>query len=443
MPETLTVQSFQGFAALEHHAEQIDALNRASARSNPYLSAAFLRCICEHNEYFPNPDEVRLYTVWEQGQLIGCLPLRQVADRFGPLRANRLCWLSPVDLELPGIICAAADEQRVARAFLQHLHDAEPQLGMLELSGLRPGSVLDQALHQAANARFRVRDFEEASYSEVAITWPDLATYYRSLSPKLRSSITRYARLLLAAGTPEIVLTEGVASTSAWFDAYLDLESRSWKHNTPATIVHDERRLQRYRQLVAGQAGFTPSFVGILIDGVLVAGALNGSSADAPARSQGMWGLGMAYDASYADLSPGQLLILLSVHRSIERQEKFLNMLNGFAYYKSRWNAEVIDVRRVQLIRRWSLHNLRGTVGDLIRYLRPRPGWIFGTAGSRQEQEHKDSSPRSDVRPDRSQARAISAQAWAYTGAGLQRLDLAQIKQLLPFDTRPTRQDKS
>ena len=370
MYKNLTVKSFSGLAALEQWAEQIDALNLASARPNPYLSAGYLRCFSEDNEYALGSEAIRLYTVWEEEQLIGCLPLRRVEDRFGPLRGLRLCFLAPFDIEQPGMLCAPEHEKPVAHALVQHLRDCEPQLGMLEFVGQRPGSTLYQTMHQAATARFRVRDIEIQPFNEVAVTWPDLASYFRALSSSWRSSVARYARKLLGAGTTEVVFAEGGQATGAWVDAFLDLESRSWKHNTSAALARDARRARLFRQVMTGQTGFTPSFVGILMDGVLIAGTMNGSNSGDPTQARGMWNCEITFDTSYADLSPGLLVLLLTMHAAIQREEKFVNLLNGFSEYKRRWKAEACETRKVQLIRHWSLPNLRGTVGDLIRDLR-------------------------------------------------------------------------
>lgn len=436
MHETLAVQSFSGLAALEQFAEQIDALNLSSARPNPYSSADFLRCFARYNEYALDSDEIRLYTVRDQDRLIGCLPLRRAVDHFGPLRGVRICFLAPFDIDQPGLLCAPEHEERVARAIVWHVRDHEAQFGMLELLGQRPDSVLYQVMHQAANARFRVRDIEVEPFNEIPMVWPDVQSYFRALSSNMRRDAARSARLLFDAGTTELVFAEGAQATSAWFDAYLDLENRSWKQSAAKAIARDARRVEFYRRLVAGHAGFTPSFIGILIDGFLVAGALNGSNAGAPAQARGMWGLEIAYDASYADLNPGQLLLLLGVHATLQRKERFFNLLQNFSYYKRRWKAETIAVKNVQLVRRWSLHNLRGTLGDLVRRLRSSQAPTPAGARGQRDKESADGARRTPVRPDRTQARAMAAQALAYDGPGIQRLSQAQFCELLPFDAR-------
>ncbi len=411
-------------------------MNQSSARPNPYLSSDHLSCFAKYNEYFPDSDGIRLYTAWDQEQLIGCLPLRRVEDRFGPLRSSRICFLVPFDVDQPGILCAPENEERVARAVVQYIRDHEP-FGMLEIMGQRPGSTLYKVLHASGGTRFRVRDIDVDPINEIPITWPDLDAYFRSLSSSWRSSVARSTRKLLNAGTTEVVFAEGAQATSAWFDAYLDLESRSWKQNTSAAIVRDARRVELHRHLLAGQGGFAPSFVGILSDGVLIAGNLNGSSIGGAAEARGMWNFDLSYDASYADLSPGVPLLLLTVYAAMQRKEHFVNLLHSFSHYKSHWKAEMISVKNVQLIRRWSLHDLRGIMGDLIRALRSKmarkPG---GVAHPPQDKDGSNSARQAATRPDRSHAKAVATQALAYKGPDVLRLAHAQICALLPFETR-------
>lgn len=445
MQPDLIVRPIFGLVALTQFANQIDTLNWASARPNPFLSSAFLHSYALNNEYFPDSEEIRLYTVWKDQTMVGCLPMRWRKEYFGPrlkgrgLSSVRVCFLAPLDVEQPGLMCAPEDEEHVAVALINHLTKQTPRFGMLEFIGQRPDSVLYRTLHRIEDRRFRVRDIDVEPYNEITLRWPDVAAYFRALSPKMRRNIGSAARHLFAAGTTEIVLAEGGAAVSAWLDAYCDLESRSWKHNTAASVMRHPRRLQFYRNLALGNAGFAPSFIGILLDGTLIAGMLNGSNSDAPADARGVWEFETAYDDAYTDLGPGQLLTLLTADAALKRNEKFVNLLHSFSYYKQRWKADQIVVKNVQLIRRGSLHHLRGLVGDLRRHLKsrtraaeshPHPAH-HGINGDPSGSKGASKPPH----PDRTMARQMTARALAYSGPGVQRLDFAQIRTLMPFDT--------
>jgi Acetyltransferase (GNAT) domain len=484
----LSVSALDGVAAIERFRSQIDRLNALSSRRNPFLSAAFLLCYALRIEYHVPGREERLYLIWDDDRLIGIAPMRRSLEHVGPslgplrLRGIRVRVLAPLDTEQPGILAAPEDLARAATALISHICSHEHDWGMLEFAGQLPGTALHEAVHAAGGGKFRARDIEVEPYTEIPIVWGDLSAYFRSLTKKMRSNISRQARRLFACGQVELVLAEGPQAASAWFDAYCDLDSRSWKHGTASSIQRHPRRVRFFREIAAGRGGLDPSFIGVLLDGVLTAGLLVGSNSTASLDHHGAWCLEMAYDESRADLGPGQLLLLLAVGEAIRRGARFLNFMQNFAYYKHRWGAELIPVVNAQLIRRVSLHNLRASVGELSRKLlgRRRRSTTNGAAGNGAaggKGEPADFRPRGGSRgngrlhdgpshggepnidplhdgerrvgdspsgngqfncgrADLARARYIAAAALAYDGAGVRRLDRDQSRAHLPFDIR-------
>jgi hypothetical protein len=377
----LSVDCVRGLAALERFASDIDRLNALSGRHNPFLSASFLHCYATQAEYHTPGQGESLYLIREAvgspgERLIGIAPLRRSIEKLGPslgllgLRATRMTVLAPLDTERPGILSAPEDEARVAAALIDHLCTRDNDWGLLEFAGQLPGTALYKAMHAATKPGFRARDIDVEPYTEIAIVWKDLHAYFRSLAKKMRSNISRQARKLFAHGQVEIVLADGAEAAGAWFDPYCDLDCRSWKHGTESSILRHPRRVRFYREIAAGRGGLDPSFIGILLDGVLIAGLLVGSNSSASPARHGAWCLEMAYDESRAALGPGQLLLLLAMGEAIRREDQFLNYMQNFAYYKHRWGAAPIPVVNVQLLRRLSLHNLRASVGELSKRLR-------------------------------------------------------------------------
>ena len=434
----LTVSSLDGVTSLERFAADIDRLNLASARPNPFLSSAFLLSYALRSEYYVPGKEERLYLIREGDRLIGCAPMRISKNHFGiagalPMTAGAsLRFLAPLDSEHPGILSAAEDGERVAAALIRCICD-EPGCGMLEFAGQQPGAVLYRVAHAAAGAKFRVRDIKVEPYNDIPIAWESLAAYFQSLVKKMRSNISRQARRLFSNGDVQLILAEGGAAVSAWFDVYCDLDSRSWKHNTASSIHRHPRRVRFYREIAAGKAGLYPEFIGVVLDGVLIAGLLMGSNSTSSPHCHGAWCLEMAYDQSKADLGPGQLLLLLAVGRAIEKNHTHLSFMQNFAYYKHRWGAEAIEVANVQLIRRASLHNVRASLGELRQKLRSKPetgeAAAAETAQPGEENTEKNPSPTSNNR-----ARELTSAALAYAGAGVRRLDRESCKAHLPFD---------
>lgn len=366
--QTLSVSCMHGIAALEEFSGEIDRLNALATPPNPFLSAAFMKTYAQQNEYHP-PGEERLYLVHDGTALIGCAPLRRCVDRAGfplariGLHSIRLSCLAPFDTEYPGILAAPADQDRVAEALVRHLCDKDRQWDLLEFAGQQPGAALHRAVHAAHGLRFRARDVEVQPYNVIALAESDLSGYFHSLAKKMRSNISRQTRRLFAAGEVQLVLADGAGAASAWFDAYCDLDARSWKGGGDASIQRSARRTAFYRDMAAGNAGMDPSFIGILLDGVLIAGLLMGSRRTPEGGTA--WCLEMAYDRSWADLGPGQLLLLLAVGHAIDNGHHHLSFMQNFAYYKHRWGAAPIEVCNVTLARRATLRNL----GILLRAL--------------------------------------------------------------------------
>jgi Acetyltransferase (GNAT) domain len=436
----LTVTTIDGIAVLERMAAEIDQLNLISTRPNAFLSAAFLHCYALRIEYYTPGKEERLFLVREGTRLIGCAPMRRSIERFGPalgpfsLRSIRLNFLASLDTDQPGLICAPEDEERVAIALMHYICEHERDWDMVEFAGQRRDTALHRAVHAATSSRFRARDIEVEPYNEITLTWPDLMNYFRSLVKKMRSNISRQARRLYAAGEIELVLAEGSPATSAWFDAYCDLDKRSWKHDTESSIQRHPRRVRFYREIVAGRGGMEPSFVGVLLDGVLVAGLIVGSNTGVSPNQQGAWCLEMAYDKSLADLGPGQLLLLIAVGEAIHRGDRFLNFLQMFAYYKHRWKAEPIDVVNVQLLRRFSLLDARGLAGELKRkwIANKQPSTVQNEPATDEAAESYQGTHAPDT-AEWQRARKIAAAANVYTGPKIRRLNRDQARLYLPF----------
>ena len=422
----LSVCAVDGIAAIQRFSTEIDRLNLASARPNPFLSSAFLLCYASHIDYHTPGEGERLFLIRDGDEIIGCAPMRERGGRF------RL--LAPLDTDRPGTLSSPQDALRAATALVRHLCNHETGWGMVEFFGQQRGNALHRASHAAAGARFRARDIELQPYNEIPLAYDNLAAYYQSLSSKMRSNIGRQTRRLFSNGAPELILADGPQATSAWFDAYCDLDDRSWKRGTDASIQRHARRVRFYQEIAAARAGLDPSFIGVVFDGVLIAGLLVGSNATASPGFHGAWCLEMAYDQSRAELGPGQLLLLLAVGEAISRGDQLLNFMQNFAYYKHRWKAEPIEAVSVQLIRRASLHNVRASLGELKQRWVAKPG-----KPSTDPSDHHDATQaavnRAIAAPQvQERARSLAAAALGFAGSGVRRLDRAQARAYLPFD---------
>jgi Acetyltransferase (GNAT) domain len=385
----LRVDRHDGIIALEALAQELDAVNDSSARPSPFGTSAFTIAYASSSERDPLGMDVRLFVVRDSlGLALGwavfafridelvALPtsvsqrspaVGQVAHQVAKLgRASRLELMTTSDVDRPGIVARLGCEDVVAKALLTHLVGHELDWTLLEWRAQERDAPLWRAAHAMANPFLSVRDVELDPYSEVALQWPNLEKYFGALSKRMRSNVSRQARKLFASGDVGLVLVDGSQATEAFFDAYTDLETRSWKHQSSAAMNRHPLRRKFYSRIVSGQAGIEPSMIGITLDGVLIAALINGRFGDR------MWSMEMAFDESLNELGPGQLLLLLAVMDGLTKHCRSLNFFQLHGYFKKRWLADELPVVNVKLIRRPSLHDARSLSGDVLRWTKTK-----------------------------------------------------------------------
>jgi CelD/BcsL family acetyltransferase involved in cellulose biosynthesis len=357
----LVITRIDGVRALLAHRHELDAVNAGSAQPSPFHDVAFIATYALHSEKAPGGVSPRTYVVRDGQRVIGWAALAAVRDRFGPLGATRLEFVTYNDCDRPTFVAMAGREREVADALFTYLVRVERDWSMLELRSQVPGSVFHESAHAARSATVRVRDIALDPYTEVPITWSSVGEYFASLSKRMRSNVSRQARHLFAAGNVELITAHGAQATTAMWDAFADVEQRSWKRDTKVAMSRSAQRLDFYREMAAGSAAMEPWMVGVALNGVLVACLLNGS------YGERAWCVEMSFDESKAELGPGQLLLLLAIGDAIEAGKRSVNFYQLQGYFKVRWNAEEIPVVNVQLLRRTGLHETRAIAGDVAR----------------------------------------------------------------------------
>jgi Acetyltransferase (GNAT) domain len=407
----LQVERFDGIVGLQTMAVQLDAVNEHSAKPSPFATSAFTIAYASNSERDPLGMDVRLFLVRDGaglalGWAVFALRIDELVDvpeavmqrsvglrkllalAAKRLRASRLELMTTSDVDRPGIVARLGHEDTVAEALLAHLIERELDWTLLEWRAQERGSPLWRAAFARANPFLRVRDVELDPYSEVQLQWPDVDTYFQALSKRMRSNVSRQARKLYASGQVELVLVNGSEATAAFFDAYRDLETRSWKHHSEAAMGRHSLRLKFYSRIVSGEAGIDPSLVGIALDGALIAALINGRFGDR------MWSMEMAFDESLDAMGPGQLLLLLAVMDGLEKRCKSLNFFQMHGYFKRRWLADELPVANVQIIRRPSLHDMKGLTGDAFRWSMSRASRLPSGAVEGEQKASDRSEPQ-------------------------------------------------
>jgi CelD/BcsL family acetyltransferase involved in cellulose biosynthesis len=181
------IETTPGFAALE------DEWRRLFARTGSHLpfwtfdwSASWWRHFQRNR--LSVADALRTYVVREPGGALVAVAPMMLTERpaVGFLRARSLQFFGadPNMTELKGVICTAADAERVHRALLQHLEERDSEWDWLEWSGLN-----DDCSHLVAHRtdvqwRRQVPDYLLA----LPDTWEEMK---RGLKRNLRESVRK------------------------------------------------------------------------------------------------------------------------------------------------------------------------------------------------------------------------------------------------------------
>ncbi len=373
---------------LESAAPMLRSIASRADRPLPAADPDFLRSYAAHFEYSSQPLVPEVLVVERRGEAIGFLATRSSPHRVGPgLKVCARTLLVTHDHDRVNLVASPADEVEAADAVAEALLRRDNPTA-IDITGLECGSPLHRALHERAarSPLWTAYDIDVPSFCSVPVAWESVAGYFAALSKTMRSNVSRQTRRLFAAGDVELLRADGVEETAPLLSAYLDLEQRSWKYAARAGILRSPKRTAFFADIVRGQAAYVPSMVGVVLDGVLIAGLLLGRF------GKGMWALEMAYDDHHRDLGAGQVLLLLAMSEAIAAGTESLGYLQHFAYFKKRWLAREVEVVSTRVVRRGSSVHVRRLVAELDRRLnRPVRGVLMTGPGGRAA--HSDSGP--------------------------------------------------
>ena len=432
----LSLSCFGSFADALPIREALDAINLGSPRPDPFSTFDFLEHYHRYDEYFPggNGFSLWLLVVFRGKEPIGYLPLKYTAERPFGLQASKVSFLVLHDTDRPHLVARAEDEQAVATACFRWLADRVADWSLLEFHQQEAGSPLAHLPPELPHSRYRLAHWECHENSTLRLRWPSLAAYYAELSPSLRSSLSRLSRRLSEAGCTEVVSTRDPACLPTLFALYLEVEERSWKANAGAGVGRSPLREAYMRALLSNPRLLEVDLKILLLDGVAVSGIMTG------AFGGNRFLLQLAYDAALAKLGPGSPMIALCVRDSLLEGCAEFNFLNGFAFYKTRWLAEVTPTRIVQIYHRGSLPDWRRRMGDLKRRLerRQEPATpIYGNPQRIAVEQVADGADKAagdaiwQASPARANATAVALRA-AEAAGKLQRMAAADWLRLMP-----------
>lgn len=348
--------------------EELNALNLASARPDPFSTFEFFQNYALHDEDFPPGKAMRLWflAAFLDGHLVGYLPLKQVSRRMIAWRTVKLDCFITHDTDRPHLVARREDLMPVSVAFYGYLLGRKHEWSFLEFQQQDGSSPLFPPPTAINLKSYLSREWPSMENATIHVRWGAFIDYYNALSKKFGSNVGRQIRGLLAAGEVAWLSSSDPTVTPALFELYCSIEPHSWKSQADANIGRHPERIEYVRGLLGAQQPMRVSIQILLLDGIPVAGLINGSFMN------GLYALHIVYDNRLHRLAPGSAMLLMGMRQAIEGRYAFYNLLSGFGYYKVRWLAEITETRNAQIYRVGKLMFWRRVLGDWRR-------WIFSS----------------------------------------------------------------
>lgn len=356
------------FESLEDAAflrEEVNALNRSSARPDPFSTFEFLENFRRWGRFEPGAAAGQLWflAAFERGRLIGYLALERAARNILGLPSPVLGFLVAHHTDRPHVVALPGDLADVGAAFCRYLMGRGREWSLLEFHQQDDAMALTSVPRDVDLEGYSLRQWPSLENCTIAIGWRSLPEYAASLSKKFRANLRRQMRALLAAGDVQLIGSSDAAVTPALFELYQCVDAQSWKSQAKVNIARHPGQVAYFKSLLEAGQPMRISIQILLLDGRPIGGLISGIF------ERGLYALDLSYDGRYGRLAPGSAMLLMGVRQAIDRRCAFFNLLSGSSHYKVLWQAKVTRTRVVQIYRLGRRPYWRRLIGDGIRWV--------------------------------------------------------------------------
>jgi CelD/BcsL family acetyltransferase involved in cellulose biosynthesis len=407
------------------HAATLLRLNECSPRPSPFFTPEYIETYLTHNERHAR-NQVDAFVLLarspENKEVVAALPLKRVWDRSQVVPFRRIEFLVATEIDLPPLLAASDKQLPAARAILRALTRLLHRASLIELIHQPSDSPLYQAKDAAYALWADVRHSKGMPISSIRPQHSELGAYFHSLSHKMRSNVSRLARRLFSQGQLTYLTASAPEATADMLEVYLDIEDRSWKVGTDASLRRHPVRTEMYRQLLRNTAHVRYHVDILLLNEIPIAAQISMQF------HRTLFAMETCYDEAYSDYGPGHLMLLLAVRRALELHVDEISLHGHFEYYKHRWLAKTLETSNVRILRRGSVPHTRAVAGAALRRLRGEGDRKIGIPRGRPERAQEGSLVK---QPPRSVALAAKLGSHAM----VTRLEDAALRAALPFPT--------
>jgi hypothetical protein len=358
----IEVRCFHSLADAQPFRAAMNALNLASTRPDPFSTFEFYDNYLRNAAPIPAAEpRLWLLLALREHQLVGYLALKSCRFRVLGLPAAKLDLLTAFKADRPHLVVAGDDVAAVRAAIYAYVFSRKKEWSLLEFAQQDATSALLPLPPQATSRGCSFQQWPNLATGTIAVRSRSLAEYFSALSRKFRSDVRRQMRTLLAAGEVQLLTSSDPQTLSPLFELYRSVEAHSWKARTDAAFAGSNPWVEYYTGLMDRSQPMRVAIHVLLLDGVPIAGLITG------AFGEGLYALHMAYDERHSRLAPGSALLLMGMRLAVEGGYGFFHLLQGFAYYKTRWSAQMTETHSLQIYRVGTPFYWRRVLGDAKR----------------------------------------------------------------------------
>lgn len=361
----LEVRCFHRISEAEDFRLAINALNEASPDQDPFSSFEFLANIAASAEAFPRNDGFRpwLLLAFDGDRLVGYAALKQERHRVLGIPAKRIDWLAAYVSGRPHVVARRSDTSTVSAALYAYLLTRRREWSLLTFEQQDAGSALLPPPAAFRLPRYWVSSWPDSPHWRIPLGQHSLKSYFSSFSVKFRSNVSRQMRGLMAEGQLELLTASEPAALTVLFALYRDVERHSWKVRAGIDLGHDARALAYFQGLMRVGQPMQLVIQLLVLDGIPIAGLISA------AFGESLYALEMVYDERFSQLGPGTAMMFLGARHAIEGHFSCYDLLRDFGYYKSRWQAEMVENHSLQIYRVGTPYFWRRCIGDAKRVM--------------------------------------------------------------------------
>lgn len=283
--------------------------------------------------YFGAGKAFRVITVHAGKRLIGAAPLLLETIKWRGLPVRQLVLMShPISANVRSDFIISERREEVLQAIVSQLRSMRHEWDVCVLDSLPEESRALPLIPAACReAKLLVTDPERywmLHYVPVEGTWDD---YMKGHSQHSRGHLRREERALQRLGVPEVIFHESPRGIAEGVETFIDLETRSLKHNKKDYTPLDQQTRTYFQALFTSLASMDRALVAVLqVDGCPAAAIL------VARYGKTLWDLSSVYDPKFEKGYPGHMIRKALLKYAWDHGYGWVD-LNGYGGHLQRW----------------------------------------------------------------------------------------------------------